>query len=142
MDLGMPEGIYIGFDFGFKRIGMAVGQRLTCTASPLETLQAVHGVPEWSAIQAKIEQWKPQAFVVGLPTCIDDRELYTTSASRRFAAQLKQRFLLPVHLIDERLSTIEARAHLFAEGGYRKLKKSEVDSIAACIILERWLQET
>lgn len=138
----MPEDIYIGFDFGFKRIGMAVGQRLTCTASPLATINATHGVPDWDLLKQQILQWRPEGFVVGLPTCIDDKELYTTSASRRFAKALQKRFLLPVYLVDERLSTVEARAYLFAEGGYRNIKKSEVDSIAACIILERWLQES
>ncbi len=138
----MPKEIYIGFDFGYKRIGMAVGQRLTCTASPLATINAIHGVPDWTILAQQISQWCPQGLVVGLPTCIDDKELYTTSASRRFAKELKKRFSLPVHMVDERLSTVEAREHLFSAGGYRKIKKSEVDSIAACIILERWLQES
>lgn len=135
----MPENIYIAFDFGFKRIGMAVGQRLTCTASPLAMITATKGVPDWDLLQQLISKWRPDGLVVGLPTCIDDKELYTTSASRRFANELKKRFAIPVHLMDERLSTVEARAHLFEKGGYRRIKNSEVDSIAACIILERWL---
>lgn len=138
----MHDGIVLGFDFGFKRIGVAVGQRLTKTASPLSTLNAEHGVPNWEHLQKYITEWRPAAFVVGLPTCLDDKELYTTAASRRFAKALQKRFLIPVHLIDERLSTIEARAYLFESGGYRKIKKTEVDSIAACIILERFLQES
>ena len=136
----MPEGIYLGFDFGYRRIGVAVGHRLTGSASPLNTLEAKQGVPNWDKIQKLLDQWHPLALVVGLPTCIDDSELYTTAASRGFARQLRKRFLLPVHLVDERLSTVEARSYLFAAGGYRKIKTSEVDSIAACIILEQWLQ--
>ena len=136
----MLEGVYIGFDFGYKRIGMAVGQRLTGSASPLATLDAKLGIPNWDIIQTMLNQWRPLALVVGLPTCIDDSEQYTTAASRGFARQLRKRFSLPVHLVDERLSTVEARAHLFASGGYRKIKNSEIDSIAACIILEQWLQ--
>lgn len=135
----MPE-VYIAFDFGFKRIGVAVGQRLTCSASPLATLAAKQGIPDWNLVQKLIAQWSPQALIVGLPTCIDNSELYTTSAARRFAKQLRKQFLLPVHLVDERLSTVEAREQLFAQGGYRKLKNSEVDSVAACVILEQWLQ--
>lgn len=135
----MPEA-YLGFDFGYKRIGVAVGQRLTCSASPLSTLAAKQGIPDWELIKKMIAQWSPLALVVGLPTCIDDSELYTTEAARRFAKQLGKRFSLPVHLVDERLSTVEARERLFAQGGYRKLKSSAVDSIAACIILEQWLQ--
>ncbi len=136
----MPEGIYLGFDFGYKRIGVAVGQQLTCSASPLNTLDAKLGVPNWDLIKKLIDQWRPVAMIVGLPTCIDGTEQYTTAASKGFAKQLRKRFSLPVHLVDERLSTMEARAYLFAEGGYRKIKQSEVDSIAACVILEQWLQ--
>jgi putative Holliday junction resolvase len=136
----MPNGVYLGFDFGYKRIGLAVGQRLTCSASPLSTLDAKLGVPDWNVLQKVINQWNPQALIVGIPTCIDDSELYTTSAARRFAKQLRKRFALPVHLVDERLSTVEARGQLFELGGYRKLKKTEIDGIAACIILEQWLQ--
>ena len=137
----MPEPVYIGFDFGYKRIGVAVGQRLTCHASPLSTLKATQGVPNWDLISALINQWQPEALVVGLPTCLDGSPLYTTGAARGFARQLRKRWPCPVYVVDERLSTVEARSQLFAEGGYRKLKTSEVDSLAACIILEQWLQE-
>lgn len=135
----MLEGNIIGFDFGYKRIGVAVGQHLTCSAVPLETLSAQQGIPSWNDIEKLIKEWKPQAFVVGVPTCIDGTEQYTTAAARDFATTLNQRFFLPVHQVDERLSTVEARSKLFAMGGYRKIKKTQVDSIAACIILEQWL---
>lgn len=136
----MPDSVCLGFDFGFKRIGVAVGQTLTRTASPLTTISAKAGIPKWSEIEKIISRWQPKAFVVGLPTCIDDSELYTTAAAREFADQLQQRFSLPVHLVDERLSTVEARERLFAKGGYRKIRNSQIDSIAAAIILEQWLQ--
>jgi len=136
----MLDGVYIGFDFGYKRIGVAVGQKLTGTASPLPTLQAKLGVPHWDLVAILVKEWRPMALVVGLPTCIDGTEQYTTAASKGFARQLRKRFQLPVHLVDERLSTIEARAHLFDQGGYRSIKSSEIDSIAACVILEQWLQ--
>lgn len=135
----MPSEVYLGFDFGYKRIGLAVGQRLTGSATPLPTLNAKLGVPDWELVAKIITQWKPQALIVGIPTCIDDSELYTTKAAQRFAKQLKKRFVLDVHLVDERLTTVEARAHLFEQGGYRKMKKTQVDGIAACIILEQWL---
>lgn len=138
----MPDGVYLGFDFGYKRIGVAVGQQITCSARPLTTLDAKLGIPNWDAVQKIIAEWRPQALIVGLPTCIDDSEQYTTAAARGFARQLRKRFLLPVHLVDERLSTVEARAQLFAEGGYRKIKQSQVDSVAACVILEQWLQHS
>lgn len=136
----MPEGVYIGFDFGYKRIGVAVGQRLTCSATPLATINAQQGIPDWAVVGKVLSEWTPHALIVGFPTCIDGRELYTTSAAKRFAKELRKRFTLPVHLVDERLSTVEARGQLFAQGGYRKIKQTAVDSIAACVILEQWLQ--
>ncbi|CEK11427.1 Holliday junction resolvase RuvX [Legionella hackeliae] len=136
----MPAGVFLGFDFGYKRIGVAVGQQVTSTARPLTTLDAKLGVPNWDAVQKIVVEWRPEALIVGLPTRIDDSEQYTTAAARNFAQELQQRFSLPVHLVDERLSTVEARAQLFAEGGYRKIKQSKVDSFAACIILQQWLQ--
>ncbi|NBV78115.1 Holliday junction resolvase RuvX, partial [bacterium] len=119
----MPDGVYLAFDFGYKRIGVAVGQQLTLSASPLPTLQAKGGLPDWAVVQTLIVQWQPQALLVGFPTGMDDTELYTTAASKGFARQLKKRFAIPVHLVDERLTTVEARALLYAEGGYRKIKK-------------------
>lgn len=136
----MPNEVYLGFDFGFKRIGLAVGQRLTGSATPLSTLAAKQGIPDWNALLKIIKQWNPHALIVGLPTCIDGSELYTTKAAQRFAKQLDKQYQLPIHLVDERLSTVEAREQVFAQGGYRKLKSTEVDSIAACVILEQWLQ--
>ncbi|MCX7118167.1 MAG: Holliday junction resolvase RuvX [Legionellales bacterium] len=136
----MPDGVYLGFDFGYRRIGVSVGQMLTHSASPLSTLAAVSGVPRWEMIAALLAEWQPQALIVGIPTHIDDSEQYTTAAARGFARQLRKRFALPVHLVDERLTTVEARAYLFEQGGYRHIKKAEIDSIAACVILEQWLQ--
>ena len=138
----MPSGVYLGFDFGYKRIGVAVGQAVTRSAKPLNIISAKEGIPEWQKVDNLIAQWRPKALIVGLPTCIDGKEQYTTIAARHFAEQLEKRFILPVHLVDERLTTVEARAELFASGGYRKLKNSPLDSIAACIILEQWLLGT
>lgn len=137
----MPSGVYLGFDFGYKRIGVAIGQSLTSTASPLLTLEAKLGVPNWDVIKKLLHEWGPCALVVGLPVCLDGREQYTTAASKGFARQLRRRFSLPVYLVDERLSTVEARERLFTKGGYRKIKKTDVDSFAACVILEQWLKE-
>src|SRR6185437_7866395 len=107
--LGMLKGVFLGFDFGYKRIGVAVGQRLTNSARPLPTIDAKLGVPNWKVIEKLIHQWGPEALIVGIPTCIDGSELYTTAAARRFAEQLTTHYSLPVHLVDERLSTVEAR---------------------------------
>lgn len=136
----MPNLVCLGFDFGYKRIGVAVGQSITGTATPLKTVRAQQGVPEWNEVSKIINDWQPQELIVGLPTCIDESELYTTEPAKAFAKSLEQRYNLPVHLVDERLTTIEARERLFAKGGYKKLKNTEIDCIAACIILEQWLE--
>lgn len=137
----MPEPVFMAFDFGLRRIGVAVGQRLTGCATPLNTLNADQGVPDWRKIQQLLLQWKPEALIVGLPTTLDGKSLYTTPLASDFADELRALSHLPTHLVDERLSTVEARSLLFERGGYRKLKQSEIDSLAACIILEQWLHQ-
>ncbi len=122
----MPEGLYLGFDFGYKRIGVAVGQALTKSASPLATIFAKEGIPNWADVAAVIKQWRPSGLIVGLPTRIDGQEQYTTQAARVFAQNLTKRFALPVHLVDERLTTVAARTQLYTQGGYRKIQQSQV----------------
>ena len=120
---------------------MAVGNRLTKHARPLSTVMAVKGIPcDWGQIQRCLRAWQPDCLVVGLPTTLQGNAQYTTLAATTFSESLQARFHLPVHLVDERLSTVEARSQLFEAGGYRKLKKAEIDSISACIILEQWLR--
>lgn len=129
----------LAFDFGMKRIGVAVGQTLTRSATPLRTLDAKKGVPHWQAIDTLLTRWHPQALVVGIPTTMDGKDLYVTEPARVFAASLKERYALPVYHADERLTTVEARRQLFEAGGYRQIKKAAVDSLAAQLILEGWL---
>ena len=133
------NGNVLGFDFGLKRIGVAVGQGITQTARPLATLKAEQGVPNWKEIQKLIDEWQASALIIGLPLAKDGSDLSVTPKARTFAVELKTRFHLPVHMTNEELSTIEARAQVFERGGYKALKKDEIDSIAAVIILEQWL---
>ncbi len=130
----------IGFDFGMKRIGMAVGQSISNTASPLSTLSARDGVPNWQDLERVLKDWHPNTLVVGLPKKIDGTEQHTTFAAKKFAKKLK-RYQLPIHLVDERLTTVEARALAFEQGGYQQLKQSQIDSLAAVLIVEQWLME-
>lgn len=136
----MPENqTLLGFDFGLKYIGVAVGQTVTGTATALITLQAKNGIPNWDEINALINEWKPAGLVVGIPLNMDGSEQQLTAEAKKFAQAL-ERFHLPVYRVDERLTTKEARQRLFETGGYRALKKSQVDSFAAKLILETWLQ--
>ena len=132
--------LYLAFDFGFRRIGIAVGQVLTKTATPIETVLANNGIPQWSEISALIKKWHPCGLIVGLPLALNGSELYVTKGAQEFAKSLGEHTKLPVYMVDERLSTKAARSELFEQGGSRKIKKSCVDSVAACIILEQWLQ--
>lgn len=129
----------IAFDFGMKSIGVAIGQSITGTASPLQAIKAQDGIPNWEILQVLISQWQPNALLVGLPLNMDGSEQAITASVRRFVGRLKHKYNLPVFLHDERLSTVDAKAKLFELGGYKKLSKEKVDSVSACLIYESWL---
>lgn len=130
-------GTLLGFDYGTAKIGIAVGQTLTQTASPVTTIRSSNQKPDWDKIGVLIETWKPEALVVGLPYDLDDTEAETAPLAKKFARQLEGRFHLPVYMADERLTSQTARIDL-----NRAPKSfSELDAIAAKLILETWLSE-
>ena len=133
----MASGTLIGFDFGPRNIGVAIGQRITGTAAPLTTLRGQDDRPDWPRIEALIREWQPEAAVVGLPYNMDDTETAIAPLARRFARQVQGRFGLPVHLVDERLTTLEARQIL----GRKATSREVVDAMAAKLLLETWLSE-
>ena len=127
----MSNEVFLCFDHGEKRIGVAVGQTVSGSASPLEIIQCKHGKPDWQRISELVEMWQPAAFVVGHPLTMDGDKQPATHAAEKFARQLKGRYGLPVNLADERLSSHEAQ---------QLLKDSyNVDPVAAQLILESWL---
>jgi putative Holliday junction resolvase len=134
----MTSETLLGFDFGTKSIGVAVGQQLTGTARALTALKAQDGTPDWKLIEKLLKEWQPDYVVVGLPLNMDGTEQELTARARKFANRLHGRFGVRVELQDERLSTVEARADLFERGGFRALQKGQVDSQSAVIILEDW----
>ncbi len=135
----LPEGTLIAFDFGERRIGVAVGQSITGSASPLCTLDRRLGnEPNWPEIEAIVRAWKPKAAIVGLPLNMDGSEQRLGTLARRFAQRLHERTGLTVHLCDERLTTREAWERLI-EGGSRR---HGPDPVAAQIILESWFART
>jgi putative Holliday junction resolvase len=136
----LPETL-LGFDFGMKRIGVAVGQTVTKTATPLTVLKAHRGIPEWSMVSQLIKKWQPDALVVGIPLNMDGTEQPLTTSAKAFADSLHAQFKLPVHGMDERLTSVEAKARLFSEGGYKALRNTPIDSIAAQLILQNWLAQ-
>jgi len=123
----------IGFDYGKKRIGVAVGQTLTRTATPLETVPVTKGVPDWDRISKIINEWRPAALVVGLPLNMDGSSQAMTRDSNRFVRQLTLRYNYPVYRADERLSSYEAKSRL--------QDTRNLDPVAAQAILETWLSE-
>ena len=133
--------IVIAFDYGEKRIGVAVGQSITGSANPLKPLKAKEGQPNWRSVKSLLEQWQPDYLVVGLPLNMDTTEQLLTKRAQKFANRLNGRFDLTVKLMDERLSSVEARDQIFSDAGYKGLKKKSIDSQAACVILESWFDE-
>ncbi|PIQ42893.1 MAG: Holliday junction resolvase RuvX [Gammaproteobacteria bacterium CG11_big_fil_rev_8_21_14_0_20_46_22] len=130
----------LGFDFGLKRIGVAFGQTITCSAKPLCTLKADSGLCDARAIANLVSEWRPQALIVGLPLNMDDTEQAITQKARKFSTFLQNETGLPVHLFDERLTTIEAREQIFRRGGCKALEQTQIDAVAAALILEGWMQ--
>ncbi|MFC6440911.1 Holliday junction resolvase RuvX [Bowmanella sp. JS7-9] len=137
----MSSNTLLGFDFGTKSIGVAVGQRITGTAAPLDALKARDGIPDWDLIANLLKTWQPDQLVVGLPLNMDGSDQPLTDLARKFAGRLHGRFGLPVAHCDERLTSADARATLFELGGFKKLGKQKVDSVAACIILQSYMDE-
>lgn len=130
---------FLGFDYGTERIGVAVGQELTGTATPLATVRASDGKPDWPAITRLIEQWQPDEVVVGLPLNMDGTFHELSYRAQRFGNQLHGRYNLRAHFMDERLSSLEAERLLKDQS--RKFQKADIDMLAAKIILESWLAE-
>ena len=131
----------LAFDFGTNSIGCAVGQSITGTAQGLPAFKAQDGIPNWDEIGKVISEWKPDVLVIGLPLNMDGTEQPLTQRAKKFANRLHGRFGIPIVLHDERLTTVEARSEIFARGGYKALKKSKIDSISACFILESWFEQ-
>ena len=130
----------LGFDFGKKYIGIAVGQEITGNASALSSVKANDGIPHWPNIEAFIKEWQPDMLIVGLPLNMDGTEQPLTQSAKKFGNRLFGRYGIPVEFQDERLTTVDARAQLFEQGGYRNLKKDNVDSHSAKLILESFFE--
>ena len=136
----MKAEVYLAFDFGIKRIGIAVGDAVTGGARGLGALPQ-----DWTRIERLLDEWRPSACVVGLPLGRNDEEQPITRQARAFAAELGKRFGGPVHLCDERYSSRAALGDLRdarASGAMkRRVRSGDKDSAAARVILEQWMGE-
>jgi putative Holliday junction resolvase len=130
----------LAFDFGLRHIGVAVGNALLGSATPLASLKARDGVPDWNAITALLGEWNPGRLIVGLPLNMDGTASEMSARAERFARRLHGRFGLPCETMDERLSSREARSRLASERGFGfgDGRVEGIDSTAACLILESW----
>lgn len=130
----------LAFDYGTKNIGVASGQTVTRSASSLAPLKAKDGVPDWTQIEKILTEWKPDLVLIGLPLNMDETESELSARARKFANRLHGRFGVKIELVDERLTSFEAKGEVKSRGGSRDYKNNPVDSIAARLILESWLE--
>lgn len=135
----MSIQLVLGFDFGEKRIGIATGQAITRSSNPLTTLSSVNNKPDWESIEKLIQQWKPDALIVGLPFYLDGSESEMTKRAEKFSRQLEGRFNLPVYTHNEALSSFEAEQ--FLQSKKKQHNKQDIDKIAAAIIAQSWLEQ-
>ncbi len=132
----------LAFDFGTGQIGVAIGQTLTNTANPLTVLKARDGIPSWQQIEQLLLEWQPDQLLVGLPLNMDGSESEFCQRARKFARRLHGRFGISVAMVDERLTTFEAKGHQQAQGKRAtSYRQQPVDDLAAVIILETWLSD-
>jgi putative Holliday junction resolvase len=142
---GRPApSLAIGFDYGARRIGVAAGDTLTNGARPLGVVPAANGVPDWAALTRYVRDWGPRVLVVGVPYNMDGTPGQLTGAALEFAAELARRFPLEVVTVDERLSSREAedilRGQRASGARPRRVRHGDVDSAAACVLVEQWLR--
>lgn len=138
-----PVRTVLAFDFGLKRIGMACGDTLTGAAGPRPAVRVSASGPDWTAIEREVRALQPHLLIVGAPYNADGSPGSLATAASGFAAELQRRFGLPVQRVDERFSSLQAQERLKAQraSGERKrrIRREDVDSAAAAVILERWL---
>ena len=135
------HGTVIAFDFGEKRIGVAVGEWALRQAHPLTTIRSAVNAERFARIAALIDEWKPSALVVGLPVALDGAPHAMTARCTRFANQLRGRFGLPVDYAEERLTSVEAEERLRDSGHNARSAKEHIDALAAQIILQGYFEK-
>ncbi|CAL4325580.1 Holliday junction resolvase RuvX [Buchnera aphidicola] len=133
--------IILAFDFGTKKMGVAVGEQIIKKARALSVLSMKNGQPDWIIIKKLLKYWDPKIIIVGLPLNINGTKQNITQQSEIFACKIQHKFNIPVEMHDERFTTVEARSIIFKKGGFKALKKKRIDSTAAVIILESWLEK-
>lgn len=132
--------IVLGFDYGLRQIGVAVGQGITRQARELCVLKAKDGIPQWQQIAQLLKEWQPDVILVGLPLNMDGTASDMSNRAEKFARRLYGRFQLPVYTHDERLTSFEAKGHYAKQGHNGDYHKAPVDALAAALMVESWLE--
>ena len=140
-DISNKLTTFMSFDYGKKRMGIAMGQRITQSANGIGCISAVDGKPNWEQLDKLVAEWKPDAFVVGLPLNMDGSESDMSKRANKFSKRLHGRFGKPSFTIDERLTTFEAKQTAKSMGHKGHYKSDPVDELAAQLILQSWLEE-
>lgn len=139
-----PAALVLAFDFGLRRIGIASGSTVTGVAAPRRTVANGPGGPDWAAIDKELRDFAPTLLLVGAPYNDDGSPGSLAPAATRFAASLGERYRLPVERIDERYSSVEAEDALKsrrAAGTRGRIRRGDIDSAAAAVLLETWLRQ-
>ncbi len=136
-DLNSPQ-LIIAFDFGTQKTGMAVGSSIVESATPLALFPMKDGIPNWDELLKIIKQHQPNLFLVGLPLNMDDSESELSTRARKFARRLRHQTNIETLMVDERLTTREARDELDHYHAQGRAKKLAADSIAAALFIESW----
>ncbi|MEQ0922280.1 Holliday junction resolvase RuvX [Acinetobacter schindleri] len=136
-DVNAPQMI-MAFDFGTQKMGMAVGQSLIESANPLALFPMKDGIPNWDTLLKIVKQYQPTLFLVGLPLNMDDTESELSARARKFARRLRHQTNIETLMVDERLTTREARDELESYQIQGRAKKLAADSIAAALFIESW----
>ncbi|CAM3483191.1 Holliday junction resolvase RuvX [Parendozoicomonas haliclonae] len=129
----------MGFDFGTRNIGIAMGQAVTQTANAISPIKARDGIPNWEELERIVEEWNPDAFVVGIPLNMDGTESDMSRRARKFANRLMARFNRAWHPVDERLTSFEAKEWAGRLGHKGHYGSNPVDAMAAQLLLESWM---
>lgn len=141
MTCTLKENTFLSFDFGTQRIGVAYGQRISHTSQALPPIKAKDGIPDTQQLQTLVEQWQPDAFVVGLPLNMDGSNSEMSLRAAKFSRRLAHNFKRPSYTHDERLSSHEAKQIAMEQGSDGNWGKHSVDGLAAQLILEGWFYQ-
>ena len=141
LDMNVTAQTIMAFDFGTQKMGIAVGQSLIQNSNPLALFPMKDGIPNWEELLKIVKQWQPDVFLVGLPLNMDDSESDLSRRARKFARRLRHQTNIDTWMVDERLTTRDARQDLMNLHAQGQAKRIQADSLAAGLLLESWYRE-